>query len=126
MSNVTQDHPAASTGITIRPYRDDDEQDWLRCSVLAFLDTAYFDSLFRRKPEYASPAIELVADQRTRAPFPRGAPELARVHREAYKRGAMLRLSGANIIISPALTIERAQIDLLCDALAGAFGVFES
>ena len=70
--------------------------------------------------------IELVADQRTRAPFPRGAPELTRVHREAYKRGAMLRLSGANIIISPALTIERAQIDLLCDALEGAFGVFES
>jgi putrescine---pyruvate transaminase len=70
--------------------------------------------------------IELVADQRTRAPFARGAPELTRVHREAYKRGAMLRLSGANIIISPALTIERAQIDLLCDALEGAFGVFES
>ena len=70
--------------------------------------------------------IELVADQRTRAPFPRGAPELSRVHREAYKRGAMLRLSGANIILSPALTIERAQLDLLCDALEGAFGVFES
>jgi adenosylmethionine-8-amino-7-oxononanoate aminotransferase len=70
--------------------------------------------------------IELVADQRTRAPFPRGAPELTRVHREAYRRGAMLRLSGANIILSPALTIERAQLDLLCDALEGAFGVFES
>jgi putrescine aminotransferase len=70
--------------------------------------------------------LELVADQRTRAPFPRGAPELTRVHREAYKRGAMVRLSGANIILSPALTIERAQLDLLCDALEGAFGVFES
>jgi putrescine---pyruvate transaminase len=70
--------------------------------------------------------IELVADQRTRAPFSRGAPELTRVHREAYKRGAMVRLSGANIILSPALTIERAQLDLLCDALEGAFGVFES
>jgi putrescine---pyruvate transaminase len=70
--------------------------------------------------------IELVADQRTRAPFPRGAPELTRVHREAYKRGAMLRLSGANIILSPALTIERAQLDLLCDALEGTFGVFEN
>jgi adenosylmethionine-8-amino-7-oxononanoate aminotransferase len=70
--------------------------------------------------------IELVADQRTRAAFPRGAPELTRVHREAYKRGAMVRLSGANIILSPALTIERAQLDLLCDALEGAFGVFES
>jgi adenosylmethionine-8-amino-7-oxononanoate aminotransferase len=70
--------------------------------------------------------LELVADQRTRAPFPRGAPELTRVHREAYKRGAMVRLSGANIILSPALSIERAQLDLLCDALEGAFGVFES
>jgi adenosylmethionine-8-amino-7-oxononanoate aminotransferase len=70
--------------------------------------------------------IELVADQRTKAPFPRGAPELARVHREAYKRGAMIRLSGANIILSPALTIERAQIDLLCDALEGAFAAVEA
>jgi putrescine---pyruvate transaminase len=70
--------------------------------------------------------IELVADQRTRAPFPRGAPELTRVHREAYKRGAMLRLSGGNIIISPALTIERTQIDLLCDALEGTFAEFEA
>lgn len=65
--------------------------------------------------------VELVADKRTRATFPRGAPELARVHRETYRRGAMIRLSGANIILSPALTIERSQIDLLCDALEGAF-----
>jgi putrescine aminotransferase len=70
--------------------------------------------------------IELVADKRTRTPFGRGAPELARVHRETYKRGAMIRLSGANIILSPALTIERAQIDLLCDALEGAFAAVES
>ena len=50
---------------------------------------------------------------------------LAAVAREAYKRGAMVRTSGANIILSPALTIERAQIDLLCDALAGAFATVE-
>ncbi|HUJ54114.1 MAG TPA: aminotransferase class III-fold pyridoxal phosphate-dependent enzyme, partial [Steroidobacteraceae bacterium] len=70
--------------------------------------------------------IELVADQRTRATFPRGAPELARVHRETYRRGAMIRLSGANIILSPALTIERPQLDLLCDALEGAFAAVEA
>ncbi len=69
--------------------------------------------------------IELVADKRTRTPFARGAPELARVHREAYRRGAMIRLSGATIILSPALTIERSQIDLLCDALEGAFAAVE-
>jgi len=70
--------------------------------------------------------IELVADKDTRKPFARGAPELARVHREAYKRGAMIRLSGAVIILSPALTIERSQIDLLCDALEGAFAAVEA
>ena len=70
--------------------------------------------------------IELVADKRTRASFPRGAPELRRVHRETYRRGAMIRLSGPNIILSPALTIERAQLDLLCDALEGAFAAVEA
>jgi putrescine---pyruvate transaminase len=70
--------------------------------------------------------IELVSDKRTRTPFGRGAPELARVHRETYKRGAMIRLSGATIILSPALTIERAQVDLLCDALEGAFAAVEA
>jgi putrescine---pyruvate transaminase len=70
--------------------------------------------------------IELVADKSTRKPFARGAPELARVHREAYKRGGMIRLSGATIILSPALTIERSQIDLLCDALEGAFAAVEA
>jgi putrescine aminotransferase len=70
--------------------------------------------------------IELVADKAKRTPFPRGAPELVRVQREAYARGAMIRLSGAVIILSPALTIERSQIDTLCDALEGAFAAVEA
>jgi adenosylmethionine-8-amino-7-oxononanoate aminotransferase len=48
------------------------------------------------------------------------------VHREVYQRGAMVRLSGPNIILSPALTIERPQLDLLCDALEGAFAAAEA
>ena len=71
-------------------------------------------------------AIELVADKATKATFAAGAPQLARVHRETYKRGAMVRLSGPNIILSPALTIERPQLDLLCDALEGAFAAAEA
>lgn len=70
--------------------------------------------------------IELVADKATRKSFPRGAPELARVQREAYRRGAMIRLSGANIILSPALTIERSELDAMCDALEGAFAAVEA
>jgi putrescine aminotransferase len=64
--------------------------------------------------------LELVADKKTRAPLPRGAKEITQVAREAYRRGAMVRTSGGNIILSPALTIERAQVELLCDALEGA------
>ena len=69
--------------------------------------------------------LELVADQATKAAFPRGAKEVSRVAREAYRRGAMIRTSGANIILSPALTIERTQIDLLCDALDAALAAVE-
>lgn len=69
--------------------------------------------------------LELVADRATKAPLPRGAKAVAQVAREAYRRGAMVRTSGANIILSPALTIERAQIDLLCDALAAALAAVE-
>jgi len=69
--------------------------------------------------------LEMVADKATGAPLPRGAKEVASVAREAYKRGAMIRTSGGNIILSPALTIERDQIDLLCDALDGALKAVE-
>jgi adenosylmethionine-8-amino-7-oxononanoate aminotransferase len=65
--------------------------------------------------------LELVADRATKATLPRGAKQVTQVAREAYRRGAMIRTSGANIILSPALTISREQIDLLCDALDGAF-----
>ena len=66
-------------------------------------------------------AIEMVADKQTKAPFGRGAKEVTEVAREAYRLGAMVRTSGANIILSPALTISRAEIDVLCDVLDAAF-----
>lgn len=46
----------------IRPYEERDETGWLRCRVLAFLDTAYYDSVEREKERYEHPSIELVAD----------------------------------------------------------------
>jgi adenosylmethionine-8-amino-7-oxononanoate aminotransferase len=70
--------------------------------------------------------LELVADRATKAAFPRGAKQVNRVAREAYQRGAMIRTSGANIILSPALTIERSQIDLLCDALDASLAAVEA
>ena len=49
-------HPA------VREYCDDDEEGWVRCRVLAFLDSAYYDDVYREKDHYSSDAIELVAE----------------------------------------------------------------
>lgn len=50
----------SDTDYTIRPYVPEDETGWLRCRVLSFLDTAYFDDVAQEKTRYENPAIELV------------------------------------------------------------------
>jgi ribosomal protein S18 acetylase RimI-like enzyme len=45
----------------IRRYNPWDEKGWVRCRVLSFLDTAYFDNVLREKETYDNPSIELVA-----------------------------------------------------------------
>lgn len=45
----------------IRPYLPEDEQGWLRCRLLSFLGTAYFDDVKTRKPSVPPPGLELVA-----------------------------------------------------------------
>lgn len=45
----------------IRSYNQKDEKEWVRCRVLSFLDTAYFDHVLREKETYDNPSIELVA-----------------------------------------------------------------
>ncbi|PKR83724.1 GNAT family N-acetyltransferase [Heyndrickxia camelliae] len=47
----------------IRPYEICDEIGWVRCRVLSFLDTAYFDNVLKEKEIYSNPAIELVAEE---------------------------------------------------------------
>ncbi|WP_404932077.1 MULTISPECIES: GNAT family N-acetyltransferase [Priestia] len=45
----------------IRDYKSTDETGWVRCRVLAFLDTAYFDNVLTSKEQYGNLAVELVA-----------------------------------------------------------------
>ncbi|WP_413381887.1 GNAT family N-acetyltransferase [Alkalihalobacillus sp. 1P02AB] len=47
--------------MNIRQFKKEDETGWVRCRVLAFLDTAYFDNVLKEKETYENPAIELVA-----------------------------------------------------------------
>ncbi|MFD9945073.1 GNAT family N-acetyltransferase [Nonomuraea sp. NPDC059023] len=48
----------------LRDYARADESSWLRCRVLAFLRTAYFDDVAPAKPAIAAPGFELVAADR--------------------------------------------------------------
>jgi ribosomal protein S18 acetylase RimI-like enzyme len=50
----------------LRPYTDADEQGWLRCRVLGFLDSAFYDDVRQEKEHYRGAAIELVAVADTR------------------------------------------------------------
>jgi ribosomal protein S18 acetylase RimI-like enzyme len=45
----------------IRSYTEADEQGWLRCRVLGFLDSAFHDDVRQEKEHYEGPAVELVA-----------------------------------------------------------------
>ncbi len=49
-------------GVSIRPYRDDDERGWVVCRVLSFLDSAFLDDVRQEKEHYDHEAIELVAE----------------------------------------------------------------
>jgi putrescine aminotransferase len=60
--------------------------------------------------------IEMVADKAKRIPVPRSSDVPARVAREAYRRGAMVRISGPNMILSPPLVITRDEADHVLDA----------
>lgn len=47
----------------IRNYQASDERGWVRCRVLSFLDTAYYDDVHREKEKFENPSIELVAEK---------------------------------------------------------------
>lgn len=47
----------------IRKYAKYDEAGWIRCRVLSFLDTAYFDNVLQSKEYYGNPSIELIAKE---------------------------------------------------------------
>ncbi len=47
----------------IREYENADEQGWLRCRVVAFLDCSYFNDVKTKKEHYVHPSICLVAEE---------------------------------------------------------------
>jgi adenosylmethionine-8-amino-7-oxononanoate aminotransferase len=60
-------------------------------------------------------AVELVADRTTKAAPDKASP--GKVQAAAYKAGAMIRVSGPNIILSPPLVISEAEVATILSAL---------
>ncbi|QYZ69739.1 aminotransferase class III-fold pyridoxal phosphate-dependent enzyme [Neotabrizicola shimadae] len=60
-------------------------------------------------------AMELVSDRATKKPADKAV--LARVQETAYRSGAMVRVSGPNIILSPPLVLTAADVEVILSAL---------
>ena len=68
-------------------------------------------------------AIEAVSDRATKAPA--GGGQMAIVQETAYEAGAMVRVSGPNIILSPPLVVTEADADTILSALDAGFAAAE-
>ena len=64
-------------------------------------------------------AVELVADRATKKPADKAVP--AKVQEVTYRAGAMVRVSGPNIILSPPLVVTEADVDTILSALDAGF-----
>lgn len=95
----------------VRPYEPADDVGWLRCRVLSFLATAYFDDVVTAKPRYEEESVELVAVDRgavvgvldlTLPDDPAGAAtvETVAVHPDHQVRGVGTALLAAAVLAS--------------------------
>lgn len=53
--------PLPSAALVVRPYQPSDETGWLRCRVLSFLGTQYYDDVKPHQTVLSDPSIALVA-----------------------------------------------------------------
>ncbi|MAQ83977.1 MAG: aspartate aminotransferase family protein [Maritimibacter sp.] len=64
-------------------------------------------------------AMELVSDRAAKTPIDKDT--IAKVQRTAYQSGAMVRMSGNNLILSPPLILSEAEADTILQALDTGF-----
>ena len=60
-------------------------------------------------------ALELVSDRQTKTPMDK--PVIAGIHQHIYEAGVMVRISGPNMILSPALILTEAEVDEILGAI---------
>ena len=45
----------------IRKYKDTDKNSWIRCRVISFMDSSYYDDVQNFREKYENPSVKLVA-----------------------------------------------------------------
>ena len=48
--------------LIIRPYYSSDAESWLKCRLISFHDSAYYDDVYIKKPIFDNSSLELVAE----------------------------------------------------------------
>ena len=48
--------------LIIRPYHPSDAESWLKCRLISFHDSAYYDDVYIKKPIFNNLTLELVAE----------------------------------------------------------------
>ena len=48
--------------LIIRKYNISDEESWLKCRLISFHDSAYYDDVYTKKPVFNNSSLELVAE----------------------------------------------------------------
>ena len=48
--------------LIIRPYNSSDQESWLKCRLVSFHDSAYYDDVYTKKPTFDNSSLELVAE----------------------------------------------------------------
>lgn len=82
----------------IREYNGSDETEWLRCRVISFLDSSYYNDVLTKHEKYENEAISLVAEENGKivglieAEIESNKGDLCVAAEDfaAYKRGAVL------------------------------------
>ncbi|NDI13449.1 MAG: aspartate aminotransferase family protein [Rhodobacteraceae bacterium] len=64
-------------------------------------------------------ALELVSERATKKPIDKATP--VKLQKAAYKSGAMIRVSGPNVILSPPLVLTAEDVDTILAALRSGF-----
>lgn len=68
-------------------------------------------------------ALELVSNRETKKPLDK--PTIGIIAKTAYENGAMIRVSGNNIIISPPLVLSSADVQILLSSLEAGFSAVQ-